>query len=182
MDVSGMCALALACGATNAVPVGQADIALSASFRDLCAANACGFYGKCYMCPPDVGDIHALMARVRAYGDGAMYQTIGVLEDSYDIEGMTAAGKRHIEVSLALEDALRARGENDRLHLSAGGCRLCDVCAKNDNMPCRFPGRALAGLESHGVDVYNTARNVGLRYVNGQNTVTYFGMVLLGGG
>ena len=28
------------------------------------------------------------------------------------------------------------------------------------------------------MDVYNTTRSTELKYINGQNTVTYFGMVL----
>ena len=33
-------------------------------------------------------------------------------------------------------------------------------------------------MEACGVDVYNTTRETPLKYINGQNTVTYFGMVL----
>ena len=33
------------------------------AFRNMCASNACGMYGRCYMCPPDVGDIDVLMER-----------------------------------------------------------------------------------------------------------------------
>ena len=35
-------------------------------------------------------------------------------------------------------------------------------------------------MEGAGVDVYNTVKDTPLRYINGQNTVTYFGMVLFG--
>ena len=39
---------------------------------------------------------------------------------------------------------------------------------------------ALGGpsLEGYGVDVYNTTKDTPLKYINGQNTVTYFGMIL----
>ena len=47
--------------------------------------------------------------------------------------------------------------------------------------PCRHPDRALASLESYGMDVYNTTRSTPLQYINGANTVTYFGMVLYSG-
>ena len=33
-------------------------------------------------------------------------------------------------------------------------------------------------MEAAGVDVYNTTRDTPLKYINGQNTVTYFGLVL----
>ena len=44
--------------------------------------------------------------------------------------------------------------------------------------PCRFPEKALPSLEAYGVDVYNTTKDTDLKYINGQNTVTFFGMVL----
>ena len=59
-----------------------------------------------------------------------------------------------------------------------GGCGLCPRCAKAAGLPCRHPDRALPSLEGYGIDVYNTARHTALRYVNGPNTGTYFGLVL----
>ena len=38
--------------------------------------------------------------------------------------------------------------------------------------------KAIASLEAYGMDVYKTACSAGLKYVNGPNTITYFGMVL----
>ena len=66
----------------------------------------------------------------------------------------------------------------DFLHLSCGGCRLCQRCAKEDGLPCRMPDKALPSLEGYCVDVYNTTKNTDLKYINGQNTVTFFGMIL----
>lgn len=171
--------LALACGATHAAALPADGVVLDAAFRDICQSNACGNYGMCYMCPPDVGDIRAMMEAVRAYPSAVLYQTIHALEDSFDYEGMVEAGARHAGVSQALEQKLRGLNLRPYLHLSAGGCKVCDGCAKRESLPCRHPDLAMPSLESYGVDVYHTAQNAGLKYVNGQNTVTYFGMVLL---
>ena len=170
--------IALDCGAAKAALIGQADITLSASFRALCEANSCGVYGRCYTCPPDVGPIEELMARVRRYDRALLYQTIGTLEDSYDVEGMAEAKVRHVAVGQKLLDALSPVLEGGAMHLSGGGCGLCETCGKITGEPCRHPGRALASLESCGIDVYNTTRRTALKYINGANTVTYFGMVL----
>ena len=170
---------ALECGATNAAALLGNQVILDEGFRDICKSNTCGNYGKCYMCPPDVGDIHAMMAEVRAYPNAVLYQTIHALEDSYDYEGMVEAGKRHAQVSQALEKRLRERQNGNYLHLTLGGCRLCDACAKREALPCRYPDWALPSLESYGVNVYSTSQYAGLAYINGQNTVTYFGMVLM---
>ena len=169
---------ALDCGATKAAMIRQEDIVLNPELRALCEANRCGIYGKCYMCPPDVGTIEDLMARVRSYEKGLLYQTVSDLEDSFDIEGMAAAKQALTRVSQRLLDALRPLLGDNALHLAGGGCGLCAQCAKAADEPCRHPDRAMVSLESCGVDVYNTTRNTALKYVNGANTVTYFGMVL----
>ena len=67
--------------------------------------------------------------------------------------------------------------EGESLCLSAGGCRLCERCAKLDDEPCRMPDKAMTSLEACGVDVYNTTKKTELKYINGQNTVTFFGAV-----
>ena len=178
MKRDSMKQLALSCGAKNAGWVDiHKDVVFSAMFRDLCAANSCGQYGLCHMCPPDIGDIHELMRTAQQYDRGLLYQTVGTLEDSFDIEGMLEAGKQHNACASRIRDGLS--GEEGLLHLSSGGCRMCERCTKRDGQPCSFPEHALSSLEAYGVDVYNTAMNAGLKYHHGTNTVTYFGMVLV---
>ena len=165
-------------GAANAAPVPQSGILYDRMFRDICRGNACGRYGTCYMCPPDVGDIGELIARAKEYPFGVLYQSIGQLEDSFDFEGMTEAGKAHHACSQRIRQALEDARLGGCLHLTSGGCGVCERCAKPDGLPCRFPDKALPSLESYGVNVYATAQNAGLKYTNGTNTVTYFGLVL----
>lgn len=170
---------ALDCGAAKAVIIPQSQVVLSTEFRDICRSGGCGCYGRCWMCPPDIGDIEELMARVRDYPQGLLYQTIGTLEDSFDIEGMFEAGRAHAQVSQRLQDALSPLLKPGFTHLSCGGCRLCEeACTKLTGEPCRHPDRALPSMEGYGVDVYNTTKDTPLKYINGQNTVTFFGLVL----
>lgn len=178
MDYDMLKRLALKSGATKALIILQEQIVTSSSFRNICAGNGCGLYGKCWMCPPDIGDIHELMGEIRKYSHGLWYQTIGKLEDSYDFEGMMEAGRRHMHVSWKLSEAVANILPADSLHLTCGGCRLCEICAKVDNEPCRFPNRALSSLEAYGVDVYQTTKDTELKYMNGPDTVTFFGVVL----
>lgn len=169
--------LILDCGATKAAEIRREQIVLNAEFRRFCEANQCGCYGKTWVCPPDAGDIEVLMRRVEAFDGGILYQSITPLEDSFDIEGMLAAGRAHAQLSQRIHAALPAELRASVLHLSCESCHLCETCAKPK--PCRFPDRALLPLEVCGIDVYNTTRSTPLRYINGQNTVTYFGLVLL---
>ena len=176
-DGSHLVSAALFAGAAKAAMIRQEDIVLSASFRDICASNTCGLYGKCWVCPPDAGDIETLMEKVRGYSQGLLYQTIGTLEDSFDFEGMEAAGLKHVRLSQRLGKALKELLVPGYLHLTCGGCRLCESCLKPEGLPCRFPDEAMPSVESYGIDVYNTVKGTGLKYINGTNTVTYFGMV-----
>ena len=65
---------ALELGATKANVIEAGKIETACSFRDMCAANACGMYGKSHMCPPDVGGIDELMAKIREALDEGRYE------------------------------------------------------------------------------------------------------------
>ena len=169
--------LALENGAAKAEIISVDQIVTSAEFREACRQNICGLWGRCWMCPPDVGEIEPLMAELRTYQHALWYQTIGVLEDSFDFEGMTETKKQHLRISQKIEEKVRpVLGRH--LHLSCGGCGLCERCTRLDDQPCRFPDKAMTSLEAYGVDVYQTTKTTSLKYINGQNTVTYFSAVL----
>ena len=127
----------------------------------------------------EIGEIEDLMEKVRSYPCGVLYQSISQIEDSFDIEGMFEAGHTHAMLSQRIHKAVKPILGESFLHLSCGGCHLCEVCAKKTGEPCRQPENALAGLEGYGVDVYKTTMGTDLKYINGADTVTYFGMVLL---
>lgn len=178
MNKQEMIELALQSGAFKAAMIDGGTIVLSADFRDICKGNGCGNYNRCYMCPPDAGEINGLMDKVRRCSHALLYQTLGTLEDSFDIEGMTAGAMAHAQVSRRIQKELGKLGAAGYLHLTCGGCRLCEQCAKATGEPCRHEEEALPSLESYGVDVYNTVKDTELKYINGQDTVTFFGMVL----
>ena len=169
--------LALEAGAKKATVIKTEDIVLSSVFRDICANNTCGMYGRCWMCPPDIGPIDELMTQLKRYQHGLLYQTIYTIEDSFDIEGMGEASANHARVSQAVNNAVKPLLPGC-LHLSCGGCHLCERCAKLDDLPCRQPECALPPMEGYGIDVYQTTKPTDLKYANGQNTVTFFGIVL----
>lgn len=169
---------ALDAGAFRANVIKAEDIVTDRSFRDICASNSCGMYGRCYMCPPDIGDIDTLMAEVKTYDYALVYQTVTELEDSYDFEGMIDAKKSTYPLAQKLRETVKELGISGALHLGVGGCGVCSVCAKRTGEPCRFPDRALPSLEGYGVNVSLLAKAADMKYTNGQNTVTYFGAIL----
>lgn len=170
---------AIELGAFKAGIVNAADIKTDAYFRKMCEANMCGNYGRSYTCPPDIGPIDELMAKVKTFDKVLVYQSVGELEDSYDFEGMMEVAERHNKLVQMLWDLTDEMGRTDALHLGAGGCRVCSVCGKKTGEPCRNPKRAMGSLEAYGINCSDLAAQAGMKYINGQNTVTYFGAVFL---
>lgn len=169
---------AISLGAFKASVISAELIETDRVFRDICTSNGCGMYGKCYMCPPDCGDIDELMAELGNYRYVLVYQTVYELEDSFDFEGMVEAKKMFRPIAQRLRDVFSDMGIESVLHLGAGGCGVCRVCAKRTGEPCRFPEKAMPSLEAYGINVSRLAAASGMKYINGQNTVTYFGAVL----
>ncbi len=64
------------------------------------------------------------------------------------------------------------------LELTAGGCNICKQCAKLHDEPCRFPEKAISSLEAYCMQVSQLAEVCGMKYINGKDTVTYFGAYL----
>ena len=168
---------ALEAGAAKAAVIDTGDVALSASFRDVCMKNSCGNYGRNWSCPPETGGIEELMDKVRSFPRALIYQTVGQLEDSFDFEGMLAAGAVLSDVGQRLETSAKGLLTREHLHLS-GSCRLCDKCARLTGEPCRHPDRMLRSISGYGIDVAATCEKTPLRYNNGPDTVTYFGILL----
>jgi len=170
--------LAKEAGAHKAVELSVENIVLSPEFRDICKSNQCGKYGKCWVCPPELPSVQTVMETIRSYSHALWYQTVSSIEDSFDIEGMLEAGKSHVMTSQRLQEQAAAILPEGFLHLTCGGCHLCPTCTKAEGLPCRMPEKALPSLEGYCVDVYNTTKDTPLKYINGQNTVTYFGAIL----
>lgn len=166
-------------GAQNAAVISVSGIPFRPEFRALCEMNSCGKYSRCWMCPPDVGPIEPMIEQAKGYEKALVFQTVGRLEDSFDIEGMESAAKRHNRVLLELAEKT-APVLDAPLVLGAGNCQVCDVCARVEDKPCRYPDKAVASLESYGIAVSELAPLCGMKYINGENTVTYFGAVLYG--
>ncbi len=158
-------------------PIG--DVVFDKGYRKLCESNSCGKYGTNWMCPPDAGDIDELINRAKSFETIVVYQTVGQLEDSYDFEGMMAQAKEQSKLYLKVRNLDILNDGRRILHLGAGGCHVCESCTKPQNQPCRYPDTAIASLETYGIEVSSLAKSTGMKYINGQDTVTYFGAILL---
>ena len=179
MDFNKLMDRVMDAGATNAGMAKVADITFDRAFRDACAQNICGKYGTCWMCPPDVGDIDEMIARAKEYEHIMVFQSIGQLEDSFDFEGMEAAAVKHNVLTMAVAEKVGCMEQIKKpLILGAGACHICGRCTRLDALPCAYPHKAIPSLEAYGIAVSELAAASGLKYINGENTVTYFGGVL----
>jgi len=154
-----------------------AEIPFDTSLLQLCEMNSCGAYGKNYTCPPHIGKIEELVEKALSYEKAVVFQKVYFLEDSFDFEGMVKGKEDFKKRVFEIYDALSDFSEKF-LVLGAGGCGLCETCGAIDGTPCRFPQKATASLESYGIFVSQLAGKCGMNYINGQNTVTYFGAIL----
>ncbi len=139
-----------------------------------CKQNYCGMYGKTWTCPPAVGELSALKEKCTAYENAFVFTTKHGLEDSFDIEGMGEAREKHAQIEGELIAALQGQ---KFLFLGAGACNVCKTCTY-PTAPCRFPDKAKTSMEACGISVVQLSKDVNINYVNGQNTVTYFSLIL----
>lgn len=161
----------------NVVPVSR--IVFNEAFRTACESNQCGKYGTNWSCPPGVGEPAELMRRARQFKNGLVVQTVWPLEDEFDFEGMMAGGDKHNALfRQAVERVAPVLSSGAILALSAGACSVCETCTFPSGEPCRQPDKALASLESYGIDVAQLLSLGGLSYTNGPNTVSYVGLLL----
>lgn len=167
--------LAMQKGASHAKIVDLTKMKLYPDLLEMCKMNSCGAYGTTWGCPPGCGNIDDLMAQIRAHESGIVFQYIGQLEDSFDIENMEKSGRIFSNLATALKVDLK---EHNCVVLGAGHCHECETCTYPD-APCRFPDRCTVPVEACGVNVSELCALAGLNYINGANTVTYTGLVLL---
>lgn len=149
------------------------------SVLDSCAANMCGKYGKCWTCPPNNGTFDEISTTLSGFANAVLIQNISKLEDSYDIEGMDSAMKEHNDMIRNLGRIARESYPNLKiLALGCGGCGYCEVCSCPD-VPCVSPDNSISSVEGYGMDVRTMVHEQGLQYINGVNTVSYVGLILV---
>ena len=164
-------------GAYKAFVIATDDIPFDENLRSYCKANYCGNYGKNYACPPSIGDGKELIEKAKNYKKALVFQTITQIKDSFDYEGMKEAAFKHSKISDTINKYLKKQSDN-YLQLTAGACLVCPVCSQVENKPCRFPDKAISSLEAYCMNVSILAELCHMKYINGQNTVTYFGAFL----
>lgn len=156
--------------------VDTAKIRFTKEVRGMCEVNTCRKYGSTWACPPAIGTVEECRERVQKYDTMLVFSGKYDLEDSFDFEGMTAGGKKFKETCRAVHKAV-SQYMDDYLILANEGCDTCKECTYPD-APCRFPDQTHGSLEGYGIFVSELAEQAGIHYINGANTVTYFGALV----
>ncbi len=143
--------------------------------RAMCAEDKCGAYNKNWTCPPAVGTIEACQVHMRRYKHGILLQSVGHMTKTVDSRCYRETERRHMQNFCAFAEEIR-KHYPDALCLGAGGCRVCKECAYPQS--CRFPEKAMSGMEGYGLFVTQVCRDAGVSYYYGEKTVTYTACVL----
>lgn len=177
MNMEELLRLAEACGFDHAGEMNTAAMEFLPEVREMCAADRCRSYGRCWTCPPGCGTLEEISARAAAYSRGILLQSTGALEDDFDVETM-------METEALQKDRFRAfvaRVREDYPHcmpMSTGACTVCPQCTYPD-APCRFPHLAIPSMEASGLVVSRVCESAGLPYYYGPRTITYTACVLI---
>lgn len=144
--------------------------------RDMCKDNKCGMYAATWACPPAVGTLDACRERCLQYDTMMIFSGLFSLNGPFDFEGMKKGVSGFKPMVRKLDDLIGPLVGN-RLVLSNEGCDTCERCTYPD-APCRFPDRLYHSMEGYGLVISDLAKKAGVKYNNGEGTMTFFGAIL----
>ena len=171
MNIQELCALAREIGFEQSGPLDPATIELKEEVREMCASGKCAMYDKRWSCPPGCGTLDECRELLKGYTRGILVQSVGELEDNFDIEAMMETEAAHKERFYAMRKALVEKGI-DALAAGAGCCTICPECTYPD-APCRFPEEKMSSMEALGMLVLEVCKANDMRYFYGENTIAY---------
>lgn len=177
MNYEQLVQLASEAGFTAWGSLDVSTIELKQQVRDMCAANTCGKYEKCWSCPPGCGSIEECEEQIRGYTHGILVQTYGDIEDGFDFEAIMEIEEEHKEHFRQMYAKLRER-KADTLAIGAGACTVCKTCTYPD-APCRFPERMVSSMEAYGMLVLEVCKKNDLTYYYGPDKMAYTSCFLL---
>lgn len=177
MTIEKLCALAQEIGFEHAGKLDPATIELKEEVREMCASGKCAVYDKRWSCPPGCGTLDECRELLKGYTYGVLVQSVGELEDNFDIETMMETEATHKERFYAMRKALNELGV-EALGAGAGCCTVCKECTYPD-APCRFPEQKMSSMEALGMLVLEVCKANDMQYFYGENTIAYTSCFLL---
>ncbi|MDR1538822.1 MAG: DUF2284 domain-containing protein [Clostridiales bacterium] len=164
-------------GFSHAGVLNTAALIFMPEVREMCSVDRCRQYNRNWRCPPACGSIEDAAARASEYSFGIIVQTVGQMEDDFDIECIEETGKKHNENFASLVEKLKKR-HPDMLPMGAGTCRLCEECTY-PNSACRHPDKSISSMEAYGLWVSKVCEQSNVPYYYGKNSIAYTSCYLL---
>ena len=124
----------------------------------------CGSFGKNHCCPPAAPSYEKTRAILDSYRTGILFRV-----HHWNATSMAAECARKLYLD----------GYYKAIAFGSGPCRLCKSC---DPAGCRFPEKAIPSMEACGIDVFATARSLGLDIYTLQTEEeerNHFGLILV---
>lgn len=146
--------------------------------RELCFENRCGNYGNNYMCPPHIGSLYEIKARLKNFQRGMLLQYSQPQDVTSDLKGLRQSKLDFHDKVLSLESSLRKKGFEEIWGMIGGNCALCEFCRARTVEPCPHPQKARASLESIGIDVLALLTAFGLDTKFRADRITWTGCIL----
>lgn len=169
-------AAAMAAGFYETGMVEISTLEFDPQIRKICEGNSCRGYNTSWACPPAVGTLEECRERCAQYSHMMLLTGRFEIQSSFDFQGMMDSMAGFKDLVDRLDERLKPMGF-PYLLLSNEGCGRCSKCTWPD-APCRFPEKLHHSIEGYGFLVTRLAKQAGVRYNNGPNTITYFGAVL----
>ena len=166
-------------GAYAAKVISVKEIEFDPSFRKYCEDNVCGQYGRNYACPPYAGTPQELKERACAFRQAVVFQTVTPLEGGMTEDSLQAAKNQNNQVGDAIQERLETEKRRS-LRARAGQCSYCTECEAVKGKPCTYPPKGQISLSAFCVNVASLAETCGMKFQNGENTLTYFGVIFFG--
>ncbi len=152
------------------------DLVYHPEVRRECEKNQCRGYGATWACPPAVGTLEECRERVGKYERMMLFSKATVMQDTMDMGEIRNVMSDFKVFARDLDKKLKEK-MSDFIILSNESCHRCKKCSYPD-APCRFPDELHHSLESYCYNVLELSRQAGMKYINGQKTVTFFGAVI----
>ena len=151
------------------------DLVFSENVRYICEAE-CQMYGKTWACPPAVGSVESCKKRCLEYEDAFLFTTIAEVSDIENMDEMLSTRSEHENITAQVAELMRDESEKVYV-LSTEACSRCKKCTY-PSAPCRHPDKMFPCVESHGIVVTDIAEKYGISFLNGNNVVTWFSIIL----
>ena len=151
-----------------------AELEFSDAVNAACRENVCGMYGRHWTCPPGVGTAAENREKYSRFHSVFIFTTVHEVASYGDTAAVDRSREAHRETEKVF---LQILAQTPHALLGAGACNLCKACTYPD-APCRFPERAQTAVEAVGIDVLRLANRLQLRSRNGENTITWFSLLL----